>query len=573
MHRDNRISNITSKLFITALLFCCPKAFAHQKCVAYLKDIDFITQNLNPSLEGVELLNVFEKAVLETISLQVEKPSLDVIKKFKSPSKLMTVLKRFSSYPYGTVEFILWTAIEKKIFNKPENENLEFVKRTETIFNTYIDTFNKVNIHELYYVIVKGKLGMVEAKTQVAQQLKKFEFLFSQVLGEKLNLFDESGWLKLFEISDMSQLSLRLQENSNINRELNSRIKEILNTKPSANSSYNKLILEFFGPDGTGFKNDGRGFLARNVNRNLVEDLIKELRLGTALEAQYLNQVELMSQMQTTSPHRIGLGYTLILFKAYLEQHPHIPGFTNVEFANRYFSPQQFLYIQGSLNHQRMIRTLEDEKYSSYINLSDALNSKHKELEDKISDLKARYPKHETEILKLEKQLKEVPEIQDFKADLNIISEKLNQIEIQRDLLTEKILESVSKDNIKRFEDLNSRWERITPNKTYSLKGVDYDAVLFTKDVVAHFEHNGLTGARFLAALSKSYVAIKNASGLRKLSGIHDEFRDIKLIRHGSKIRLVGRMVGKTIHFFYVYEADRPYDNKAMAQIIENYKY
>src|SRR5690606_38057217 len=123
-----------------------------------------------------------------------------------------------------------------------------------------------------------------------------------------------------------------------------------------------------------------------------------------------------------------------------------------------------------------------------------------------------------------------IPEIQDFQKDLTDIANQLKEINLQKDILTEKILETVSKDSITNFDDLNFRWDRLTADKVYELKGLDYTAVVFTKDVVNAFEHNLLTGSRFLAALSKSYVSIKNASGLRKLSGIHEGFRDIKVI-------------------------------------------
>lgn len=544
------------------------------ECLKYLSGTsDGAPNQKREQLMGADFFHSFEKAFSEVQKIKMVEPTIEDLKKLKSPSKLMTVLKKIYQIGPEAFNFILWLPLERKIFDRPELENPVFVKQVESVYDQYIEEFKKAQIGPLYSIISKGKMGVVDAKKNLAKYLKRYELLLSLTYGEPINLFDESGWVKVYNLNSLSELSSKIEQNYLENRELHSRIKNILTLSGQPEALFNTLIEEFFDvTQGTEFRNDARGFLIRNVNRPLVEELIVELRLGERLEKKYLDQIETMSKLPTNKHYRISLGYCLLVFRAYLETHEHILGFTNLPKKVRTFSPQTFISLKNTLLYKKMLRAIEDEKYSEYINRSEILNMRRSSLEEKIFDLKTRYPQFQDEILKLEISLQKILEINDFDNDLDFIENEINDLEVRRDLLTEKILETINKENIVHFEDLNYRWERLLPEKTYMLKGIDYNSIVFSKNVIEHFEYNMVVGARFLAALSKSYVAIKKASGLRKLQNIHEDFRDIKLIKTGSKIRIVGKLVGKTIYFFYVYEEDKPYDGRAIGQLVEKYR-
>jgi hypothetical protein len=121
------------------------------------------------------------------------------------------------------------------------------------------------------------------------------------------------------------------------------------------------------------------------------------------------------------------------------------------------------------------------------------------------------------------------------------------------------------------FNQLDFQWELLLPQKAYKIKGLDYQAVVFSAEVIDFFKKNPERGSFFLAALSKGYVAHQNSSGLRKINSIHPDFRDIKLLKHGGKVRIVGRLVASTIHFFFIYDHERPYDTPEMHRLIQRF--
>ena len=126
--------------------------------------------------------------------------------------------------------------------------------------------------------------------------------------------------------------------------------------------------------------------------------------------------------------------------------------------------------------------------------------------------------------------------------------------------------------DIEFFNQLDFQWELLLPQKAYKIRGLDYDSVLFSAEVVEFFKRNPERGSYFLTALSKGYVAHQNSSGLRKINSLHPDFRDIKLLKHGGKVRIVGRLVGGTIHFFSIYDQDRPYVTPEMHRLIQRFQ-
>lgn len=125
--------------------------------------------------------------------------------------------------------------------------------------------------------------------------------------------------------------------------------------------------------------------------------------------------------------------------------------------------------------------------------------------------------------------------------------------------------------DIEYFNQLDFQWELLLPQKAYKIKGLDYDSVVFSAEVIEFFKRNPERGSYFLAALSKGYVAHQNSSGLRKINSIHPDFRDIKLLKHGGKVRIVGRLVDHTIHFFFIYDDERPYNTPEMHRLVQRF--
>ncbi len=125
--------------------------------------------------------------------------------------------------------------------------------------------------------------------------------------------------------------------------------------------------------------------------------------------------------------------------------------------------------------------------------------------------------------------------------------------------------------DIEFFTQLNFQWELLLPQKAYKVKGLDYDSVVFNENVIEFFAKNLERGSYFLAAFSKGYVPNQNSSGLRRIPAIHSDFRDIKLLKHGGKVRVVGRLVGRTIHFFSIYDQDHPYVYDEIHRMIQRF--
>lgn len=148
---------------------------------------------------------------------------------------------------------------------------------------------------------------------------------------------------------------------------------------------------------------------------------------------------------------------------------------------------------------------------------------------------------------------------------------ELERIHFNFEKVTRDISRLKEQSEIHTFAELGLQWELLLPQKVYALAGYDYSSVIFSKEVIDFFHKNPERGSYFLAALSKGYVSMQNASGLRRLANIHPQMRDIKVLKHGGKVRIVGRLIGKTLHFFHIYDDDRPYDDPEIRRVIQRF--
>lgn len=532
------------------------------------------TANLISELQGEALVTRMERALLEMDSFRPEKPTVEDLKKLKTPSKLMSILKRLQiNTSHQSFEFNIWSQFEKKIFNSELMESPEKARQVEQgVFKKYMSIFSDVNMQNQFTLVAKGKMGSALAKQEILAQLQKHAFFFEKVYGQKFKLLEETGWIQFFELSESSQLATRIAENAQLNRALNTRINDSLSTKNSPSVTYRRLVDEFFGAEGVGLKRDARDFLNRQITKKEIATLIQDMRLSESKTQEFLNTLNILEAGTFSQTHSVKLGYVLVLFKAYTEVYGQVSGFTNVAYADRYFSTPVYLGVKMRLNQERTMRAILEERYSEYMERSDALNLRLKNLETELNLMTERFPDALQEVTRAKEELQTLTEINDFNRDLVAFESQLLKVEMRRDELMEQILKNIRNENITDFSDLNLRWQRLIANKEYHLQGVDYNKVRFSQQVIEHFSQNHVVGSRFLTALSKSYVATQNSSGLRRIPNIHADFRDIKVLKSGGKIRIIGRLIGDTIHFFYIYQSDKPYNHKAIEQIVDHYQ-
>jgi hypothetical protein len=161
--------------------------------------------------------------------------------------------------------------------------------------------------------------------------------------------------------------------------------------------------------------------------------------------------------------------------------------------------------------------------------------------------------------------------------DLNpqLLSERsaeLERLQFNFEKTLHEFYRQKQKQEIDSVAELGAQWDLLLPQKNYQMNGSDFDSVVFSRDVIEYFQKNLERGSFFLTALSKGYVAHHNSSGLRRIPAIHPDFRDIKLLKHGGKVRIVGRLVERTIHFFFIYDHDQAYDDGEMRRVIQRFK-
>ncbi|MEO0337167.1 MAG: hypothetical protein AAF202_12285 [Pseudomonadota bacterium] len=178
-------------------------------------------------------------------------------------------------------------------------------------------------------------------------------------------------------------------------------------------------------------------------------------------------------------------------------------------------------------------------------------------------------------------------DVSDWFERLGELDAYLTQIEMATEVVIEQLAAQTDLENIYGFHELNYDWERLLPDKRYDLGisrdlvdprdigllSLEFSHVSFSKDVVDEFKNNPELGRRYLIALHKGYVSHRRSSGVRKdFKGVPKSMRDIKVIRRGGKVRLVGKVVedeqGGTLYLFDVYKKDATYQGHIWTPII-----
>lgn len=525
--------------------------------------------------EGVELLESFEAALKDFTpeDYSVEREEVQRFGRRESPLKALQLVAKENS-----IRMTLWLVLEERIFNSPHMESPEMVKRVERAYNDFMDLGikNEENLSRLLRDM-KAKNKYVNTKA-IILILKNYSKIFSAILGRDVDFMLEEGLLEYFGVEKRFELKSRYQDLSIRNRVLFARINGSLESA----TRHGVLIREelsryFFGERVLTVYMYDFGFLRQNVSKAETIELIEKLRLPKDEERQFLEDVEEVSDTYSAEDNiLIGKStYVLILVKA----SESIFGKVDLappESAIKETAGQDKISITYRALKNRIIqaeysRVIVEERMAEYINNSEATNERINSMKLRFQELAEMHSPIKSlvdeQIVKLE-----FLKISDFDVELDRIAAKLNEIEVSLDELTESTLKAVRNVDITQFWQLNDRWQRLIADKRYVLAGIDYTGVIFSKDVVDYFQKNPALGARYLAVLSKSYVAVKKASGLRRLPSIHPDFRDIKSIRSQGKLRIVGRLVGDTIHFFHIYDSEKGYNTVAMRRIVENFK-
>ena len=146
----------------------------------------------------------------------------------------------------------------------------------------------------------------------------------------------------------------------------------------------------------------------------------------------------------------------------------------------------------------------------------------------------------------------------------------LSRLHFELNHIIEKILKTSANEAIRSFSELNFSWQRVLPDHSYEIEGRDFDKVVFSDDVVKFFEKDGSrAGDRFLAAIAKGYVGLRNESGIRVAPDIHKDFRYLKIMKAHGKVRLLGKVEGRTLYFFDVFNRDENFDQVKIRHQVE----
>lgn len=570
LNRQSTLSAIC-RLFIAANIFFI-FSVTHQ---AYASSCDQsswarVAQS-GQMVEGVDeaLLLRMETALAEirgnAVTFTAEIPE---IKKLAPPSKLYSVLKTL----YQEAREPFWYTMQSRAVGDAQAMTSESVAKLFRGYKGFTVLAETDDMRELVKAAKKSRA----AREKVIVQLKKMAYVAEKVMGEPFDFTDADSIVRFFDVGDRKDLRAAAKERLDFNESLYQQTKSMIpNRETSQNNSYSTIASDLATDlyESQKIRRDRtlRPILPRIGQPENISGLIKKLNLPAGAEEKYLQRLSVIAAQPATANREKEFFSVMLLMRAFLDVFDEIPSFTRKVPAQRTIGEQEYLYVQSKINAYERSRIIIEERFAEYINKTDQLNARLISAKAELARLSQVHPGFAGEISEVASALPQ-KEVQDFDKDLDAIERVIRQAETGLDGVKEKIFKSVRNENINDFYDLNSRWQRLLPGKKYETAGVDYSHVTFSRDVIEHFKDDPLLGSRFLAALSKTYVAVKNASGLRRLPNIHADFRDIKLIKGHGKKRIIGRRVGDTIHFFTVYDSDRPYQDVPIRRLIENFQ-
>lgn len=500
--------------------------------------------------------------------------STDRLKLLKANSDLGKILKQISTRDQKSTHFSFWLPFEEALMTEDIVANPEQVQRILQAFNALMSDpiLKSKNIRELILI------NSIQAKKSTIAVLDRLSKFYSIALGHEVDLTDTKQLLKFYGVQKKADLGQRIRELKDQNIARANELKPVLNAEFTGNERYErlyqKLLFQIF-PDRRQIplKRSASNFILSRLDESITTEIVEGLVLDEELKAKYLKAiatVEESRKVQTDSNRNIASTLVLIIINAYKDakglNDPLVRGIIDSQVV----VDAQIIGIRNAVQLDARIRDIIDIKFSEYIDQVDQLNARRLALFEKVSTIRNEHPEIASKLNEIENAIPK-KEIDDIDEDLIEAERKLSKIESELDRLFEDTLAEVEPEDINSLVGLNYRWERLRANKAYRADGIDYDNIVFSPAVVNFFKNDPRLGSRFLAALKKSYVAIKKSSGLRRLPGIHKDFRDIKMIRGHGKIRIVGKLIERRIHFFYIHDSEEAYKDAQMKSLIERF--
>ena len=500
--------------------------------------------------------------------------SSDRLKLLKSNSELGKILKQISTKDQKSTHFSFWLPFEEALMTEEVVANPEQVQRILQAFNALMNDpiIKNKNIREL---VLTNTIQSKKMTIAVLDRLSKF---YSIALGYEVDLTDSKQLLKFYGVQKKADLGQRIRELKDQNIARSTELKPVLNAEFTGNERYEriyqKLLFRIF-PERRQIAIPRRSsnFIQSRLDEEITSEIVNGLLLDDELKAKYLKAIETIREKKAArgdSDRNIAATYTLIIINAYKDakglDDPIVRGILELKEV----TDSQIIGIRNSVQIDARMRDIIEIKFSEYVDQVEQLNARRLALFEKVSSIRQEHPEIGEKLNAIENTIPK-KEIDDFDEDLIAIESELSSLERELDQLFEDTLSHVEPEEINSLVGLNYRWERLRANKVYRANGIDYDDVVFSPTVVNFFKNDPRLGSRFLTALKKSYVAIKNSSGLRRLPGIHKDFRDIKLIRGHGKIRIVGKLINGRIHFFHIHDSEEAYKDAQMKALIERF--
>ena len=525
-----------------------------------------------------QLLNGFSRGLvaIEEGEFKPTKSEFIDFGKSDSSKKAFEVLDRSSL----TSHYKMWALILEKAFPEVASITEKKVRVLEPSFRRYESLFMSRPRFRVLFKELKNRRKARAAQIEIIMQLKMFSRLFSEILGRPINLLKQEDLLTLLEVEKRFELGARGEEldasyevRARLSADLVPHLKKEAQESPS--HVWSELTEYFFQSSSRiPVNQQAFSFYSRNGDKAEVERLMRLLMLPEKVETEAiaaLNGFSTFFKEHKRPQHELNFANALLLMKFSEQIFGKLPIVYRSLERNGAISNGAYLQLRILIEQAEYSRVIIEEKMSGYMDRSESLNARVEELLVMSAKLAKRSPELKKEVEEIQESL-DRQVVKDFDEDLDRKDIRIFQIEAQLEVLREGAAKKRRREVIEDFYDLNNRWQRLIPEKRYKIEGIDYTGVTFSKDVIDFFQKDPVLGARFLAAFTKSYVNMKQASGLRNFGTLHPQMRDIKIIRGHGKIRIVGKLVDGTIHFFHIHAKDEGYVQKHMQGLVENFE-
>lgn len=546
-------------LLILLIGFCTP-TWAQQNCLEL-----FSMAAQSPSqtrvLSGPELDNI------KLPILKDKEITIPQIRDFSGPNGSLSLLLKlhFRHEALGVMNFV---------------QNMYFAAMGDAAYSIH-HTRDLIAILSVQrpHAFKNAKKGDWPAKKILYSTMFALQTLMRIVYNDPhLNLLTAEGLLKVYGVTNPNDLPAKVAEVEEL------RLSGLGNAKPTdpREEAYAKLVSEIdatasavaTGPVGIA------SVLRLEVYVSQVESLIQKLHLSKERSKYYLELVEESdstfnfnrADVQTNRMNK-QLERLNIYIQAFVEKFPSeastpVPKrMTSVWFLNAVKKTEQFqrIYDITELRLDENLAAAESLNEQLALLLADVDAALVTETRLKLSDENLK-----NEIVQIQTDAKALLVKDLTTEDLSMRFNELHWLQYHLSETVEKLVSNVEAGTIQEYSELNFKWSRVVEGKSYDIKGRDYDHVVFEKGVIAFFKHELALGDRALAALQKSYVGAHGQSGLRAVTEIHKDLRYIKFAK-GRKVRVIGKLIGRTIYFFEMYTRDENFDQTWLHNLIENH--